>query len=172
VNRDLHLTEYRLVNMWSNFSVANYSLTADVRTAFGLQSRLYGKFGEYTASRASAPLPRRAEREPAAERAASRPTFVWEPMSARKPDTRPCDVAGGNYSALTVRFDLAREVGHYIMDYFVPSILLVVVSWVSFWLDPNAVPGRTTLGKVQSRPLPTRPATCLAQQNAPLKLAL
>lgn len=55
--------------------------------------------------------------------------------------------AGGNYSALTVRFDLAREVGHYIMDYFVPSILLVVVSWVSFWLDPNAVPGRTTLGK-------------------------
>jgi hypothetical protein len=46
-----------------------------------------------------------------------------------------------------VRFDLAREVGHYIMDYFVPSILLVVVSWVSFWLDPNAVPGRTTLGK-------------------------
>lgn len=47
VNRDLHLTEYRLVNMWSNFSVANYSLTADVNTAFGLQSRLYGKFGEY-----------------------------------------------------------------------------------------------------------------------------
>jgi hypothetical protein len=47
-----------------------------------------------------------------------------------------------------VRFDLAREVGHYVMDYFVPSILLVVVSWVSFWLDPNAVPGRTTLGKV------------------------
>jgi hypothetical protein len=56
-------------------------------------------------------------------------------------------VAGGNYSALTVRFDLAREVGHYVMDYFVPSILLVVVSWVSFWLDPNAVPGRTTLGE-------------------------
>lgn len=62
-------------------------------------------------------------------------------------DTGLNDVAGGNYSALTVRFDLAREVGHYIMDYFVPSILLVVVSWVSFWLDPNAVPGRTTLGK-------------------------
>ncbi|KDR18837.1 glycine receptor subunit alpha-1-like isoform X1 [Zootermopsis nevadensis] len=97
VNKDLHLTEYRLVNMWSNFSVANYSLTSDVSSTFGLHSRHYGKFG-------------------------------------------------GNYSALTVRFDLAREVGHYIMDYFVPSILLVVVSWVSFWLDPNAVPGRTTLG--------------------------
>ncbi|KAK6639337.1 hypothetical protein RUM43_007609 [Polyplax serrata] len=52
----------------------------------------------------------------------------------------------GNYSSLTVKFQLAREVGYYIMDYYVPSILLVVVSWVSFWLDPNAVPGRTTLG--------------------------
>ncbi|KAF6216470.1 hypothetical protein GE061_000812 [Apolygus lucorum] len=50
------------------------------------------------------------------------------------------------YSCLTVNFHLQREVGHYIMDYYVPSILLVVVSWVSFWLDPNAVPGRITLG--------------------------
>lgn len=53
----------------------------------------------------------------------------------------------GNYSQLVVNFELEREVGHYIMDYYVPSIMLVVVSWVSFWLDPNAVPGRTTLGK-------------------------
>ncbi|XP_026811594.1 glycine receptor subunit alphaZ1-like isoform X1 [Rhopalosiphum maidis] len=52
----------------------------------------------------------------------------------------------GNYSQLIVNFELEREVGHYIMDYYVPSIMLVVVSWVSFWLDPNAVPGRTTLG--------------------------
>ncbi|KAI5706031.1 hypothetical protein M8J75_004220 [Diaphorina citri] len=52
----------------------------------------------------------------------------------------------GNYSSLTVYFGLEREVGHYIMDYYMPSIMLVVVSWVSFWLDPNAIPGRTTLG--------------------------
>ncbi|XP_066900758.1 pH-sensitive chloride channel 2 isoform X2 [Halyomorpha halys] len=52
----------------------------------------------------------------------------------------------GAYSSLTVLFRFEREIGHYIMDYYVPSILLVVVSWVSFWLDPNAVPGRITLG--------------------------
>jgi hypothetical protein len=46
VNKDLHLTEYRLVNLWSNFTVANYSLTAEVSTSFGLHSRVYGKFGE------------------------------------------------------------------------------------------------------------------------------
>jgi len=58
-----------------------------------------------------------------------------------------CLWKAGNYSQLIVNFELEREVGHYIMDYYVPSIMLVVVSWVSFWLDPNAVPGRTTLGK-------------------------
>lgn len=52
----------------------------------------------------------------------------------------------GNYSSLTLYFELEREFGHYIMDYYVPSIMLVTVSWVTFWLDPNAVPGRTTLG--------------------------
>jgi len=51
-----------------------------------------------------------------------------------------------NFSRLEIRFHLAREVGHYVMDYFMPSILLVAMSWVSFWLDPNAIPGRTTLG--------------------------
>lgn len=56
-------------------------------------------------------------------------------------------LSDGNYSSLTVLFRFEREVGHYIMDYYVPSMLLVVVSWVSFWLDPNAVPGRTTLGE-------------------------
>lgn len=56
-------------------------------------------------------------------------------------------LTAGNYSSLTLYFELEREFGHYIMDYYVPSIMLVTVSWVSFWLDPNAVPGRTTLGK-------------------------
>ena len=46
VNKDLHLTEYRLVNTWSNFSVTNYSLTEEISTNFGFHSRYYGKFGK------------------------------------------------------------------------------------------------------------------------------
>ena len=35
----------------------------------------------------------------------------------------------------------------YMLDYYLPSTLLVAMSWVSFWLDPSAaIPGRTTLG--------------------------
>ena len=58
-----------------------------------------------------------------------------------------CDFLG-NYSALGVTFYLERELGHYILDYYIPSMLLVAMSWVAFWLHPSAVPGRTTLGKL------------------------
>ena len=29
---------------------------------------------------------------------------------------------------------------------YIPSILIVVISWVSFWMDVDSVAGRTTLG--------------------------
>ncbi|EFA09234.1 cys-loop ligand-gated ion channel subunit precursor [Tribolium castaneum] len=52
----------------------------------------------------------------------------------------------GNFSQLIFRFKLTRDVGFYIMDYFLPSILLVVISWVTFWLQADAAPPRVTLG--------------------------
>ncbi|PSN54130.1 hypothetical protein C0J52_09469 [Blattella germanica] len=55
-------------------------------------------------------------------------------------------LSSGNYSALMVTFYLRRQVGFYMMDYFIPSMLLVFISWVSFWLDANALSGRTALG--------------------------
>lgn len=33
------------------------------------------------------------------------------------------------------------------MDYYIPSILIVVISWVSFWLHMDASPPRIVLGK-------------------------
>ncbi|XP_067005497.2 pH-sensitive chloride channel 2 [Anabrus simplex] len=52
----------------------------------------------------------------------------------------------GNYSSLSITFHLSREIGFYMMDYYVPSILLVVISWVSFWLEANALAARIALG--------------------------
>ncbi|XP_044759991.1 pH-sensitive chloride channel 2-like [Coccinella septempunctata] len=52
----------------------------------------------------------------------------------------------GNYSSLIFKFQLSREVGYYILDYFLPSILLVCTSWVTFWLQADASPPRATLG--------------------------
>lgn len=52
----------------------------------------------------------------------------------------------GNYSSLVFKFQLSRQVGYYILDYFLPSILLVCTSWVTFWLQADASPPRATLG--------------------------
>ncbi|XP_014243858.1 glycine receptor subunit alpha-4-like [Cimex lectularius] len=51
-----------------------------------------------------------------------------------------------NYSSLILTFKLAREYGFYLMDYYVPSCLLVILSWVTFWLSPDAIPPRVFLG--------------------------
>jgi len=52
----------------------------------------------------------------------------------------------GNYSCLVAEFYLSRSVGFHLVQSYLPTILIVVISWVSFWMDVNSVPGRTTLG--------------------------
>lgn len=52
----------------------------------------------------------------------------------------------GNYSSLSFTVHLAREMGFYLMDYFLPSIMIVSISWVSFWLQADQSPPRIMLG--------------------------
>ncbi|XP_030745367.1 glycine receptor subunit alpha-2 [Sitophilus oryzae] len=51
----------------------------------------------------------------------------------------------GNYSRLVVFFKFERQIGHHLIQTFAPSTLVVVLSWFSFWLDLDAIPGRITL---------------------------
>ena len=39
-----------------------------------------------------------------------------------------------------------RSMGYYIIHIYIPSTLIVVLSWVSFWLSRDAVPARVALG--------------------------
>ncbi len=43
-------------------------------------------------------------------------------------------------------FVLKRKYTYHLISTFIPSGFIVVVSWVSFWISPDAVPGRVTLG--------------------------
>ena len=52
----------------------------------------------------------------------------------------------GNFSTLNIRVTLTRHISQFVVDYYIPSSMLVTMSWVSFWLEPSAIPGRTTLG--------------------------
>nr|AAC25482.1 inhibitory amino acid receptor subunit gbr-2B [Caenorhabditis elegans]QRW38688.1 glutamate-gated chloride channel AVR-14B subunit [Caenorhabditis elegans] len=52
----------------------------------------------------------------------------------------------GEYSCARVVLRLRREYSYYLIQLYIPCIMLVVVSWVSFWLDKDAVPARVSLG--------------------------
>lgn len=47
---------------------------------------------------------------------------------------------------LTVFFDLSRRMGYFTIQTYIPCTLIVVLSWVSFWINKDAVPARTSLG--------------------------
>lgn len=51
----------------------------------------------------------------------------------------------GVWSCVTAEFFVKRERMHHLMQSYVPSTLIVVISWFSFWLDVDAVPGRVSL---------------------------
>jgi len=52
----------------------------------------------------------------------------------------------GNFSCLEVYIHFSRNVGYYVAQIFIPSILMVMLSWVSFWVDPEATPARMSVG--------------------------
>ena len=52
----------------------------------------------------------------------------------------------GNYSCLLAELHLKRSLGFHMVQSYLPTILIVVISWVSFWMDVDSVAGRTTLG--------------------------
>ncbi|EFO86636.1 CRE-UNC-49 protein [Caenorhabditis remanei] len=55
-------------------------------------------------------------------------------------------LSSGEYSRLCWFFLFKRNIGFYIIQIYLPSVLIVVISWVSFWLSRDATPARVALG--------------------------
>lgn len=108
---ELHLTEYVLLNMWTNESTINADLS-DLR---------HGAFGRYL-------------------------LLISIENGKKFVIFLIFIIAAGNYSSLSFTVHLAREMGFYLMDYFLPSIMIVSISWVSFWLQADQSPPRIMLG--------------------------
>jgi len=53
-------------------------------------------------------------------------------------------LTSGNYSKLSVDFKFDREVGYYCLHVFMPSMILVILSWLSMFIHPKS-PTRLTL---------------------------
>ncbi|XP_038602905.1 gamma-aminobutyric acid receptor subunit delta isoform X2 [Tachyglossus aculeatus] len=60
--------------------------------------------------------------------------------------TEMMNFKSGQFPRLSLHFHLRRNRGVYIIQSYMPSVLLVAMSWVSFWISQSAVPARVSLG--------------------------
>ncbi|KAH7974731.1 hypothetical protein HPB49_018884 [Dermacentor silvarum] len=51
----------------------------------------------------------------------------------------------GNFTCIQLVFTLKRRLGYYMFHTYIPTCLIVIMSWISFWIKPEAVPARVTL---------------------------
>ena len=52
----------------------------------------------------------------------------------------------GNFSYLGIRFVFVRRLSFYLTKIYIPAMLVVFVSWLSFFVDRNSAPARVSLG--------------------------
>lgn len=56
------------------------------------------------------------------------------------------NLATGIYQRLSLSFKLQRNIGYFVFQTYLPSILIVMLSWVSFWINHEATSARVALG--------------------------
>uniref|UniRef100_A0A914W041 Uncharacterized protein n=1 Tax=Plectus sambesii TaxID=2011161 RepID=A0A914W041_9BILA len=100
-------------------------------------------------------------------------TPIERNVNIRMPDMQLIDIqtgycngtyATGVWSCVTADFIVQRQIMHHILQTYVPTGLIVVISWFNFWLDIDAAPARVSLSI-------TTLLTISTQANA-VKLAL
>ncbi|XP_006813348.1 gamma-aminobutyric acid receptor subunit beta-3-like [Saccoglossus kowalevskii] len=70
------------------------------------------------------------------------PQFVLEEYRLVK---RQAAFSTGSYPRLSLEFRLRRSVGFFILQTYLPCILIVMLSWVSFWINHEATSARVAL---------------------------
>ncbi|XP_061211060.1 gamma-aminobutyric acid receptor subunit rho-3 isoform X3 [Neopsephotus bourkii] len=63
-------------------------------------------------------------------------------------DTQNCSLELEScwYNRLFINFALRRHIFFFVLQSYFPAMLMVMLSWVSFWIDRRAVPARVSLG--------------------------
>ena len=56
-------------------------------------------------------------------------------------------VSTGEYTVMTAHFHLKRKIGYFVIQTYLPCIMTVILSQVSFWLNRESVPARTVFGE-------------------------
>merc|ERR1719273_3103655 len=56
------------------------------------------------------------------------------------------EIESCTYQRLSLSFKLRRNIGYFVFQTYLPSILIVMLSWVSFWINHEATSARVALG--------------------------
>ncbi|XP_044748312.1 gamma-aminobutyric acid receptor alpha-like [Coccinella septempunctata] len=72
--------------------------------------------------------------------------LIATPAANRTDTLSNSDTHAARYSMLLVSFHLQRHMGNFLIQVYGPCVLLVVLSWVSFWLNREATADRVSLG--------------------------
>ena len=68
--------------------------------------------------------------------------FVLESFTTSR---RDISYVAGNYTVLAGHFHFKRLMGFAVMQIYIPTICVVIVSWISLWVKRTAVPARIAL---------------------------
>uniref|UniRef100_A0A8C5LZB4 Gamma-aminobutyric acid type A receptor subunit alpha5 n=1 Tax=Leptobrachium leishanense TaxID=445787 RepID=A0A8C5LZB4_9ANUR len=60
--------------------------------------------------------------------------------------TENISTSTGEYTVMTAHFHLKRKIGYFVIQTYLPCIMTVILSQVSFWLNRESVPARTVFG--------------------------
>merc|ERR1712223_2103632 len=107
--------------------------------------------------------------------------FIWDPqmpldvdkgielpqleLISTKNDDCTTVYSTGKFTCLEVVFKFKRRLGYFMFHTYIPTCLIVMMSWISFWIKPEAVPARVTLGVTSLLTLSTQHAN--SQKSLP-----
>ncbi|XP_075912674.1 glycine receptor subunit alpha-2-like [Petromyzon marinus] len=52
----------------------------------------------------------------------------------------------GNFTCVRATFSLRRKIGYYMLQIYIPTLLIVIISWAAFWVNMESAPARVALG--------------------------
>ena len=71
---------------------------------------------------------------------------VFEEVTLEESRTTRVGDFGQRFDKLIIKFTLYRDLELYLLRDFLPTILIVTMSWISFWICYKAIPARVCLG--------------------------
>ncbi len=84
-------------------------------------------------------------------------TLAQFELSVSLQDSYATDYYDLSYPGVIMKLYLSRQIGYHVVQTYIPSIVFVVLAWLSLFISPESVPGKTCSGH---RPTSTCP--CLA----------